>query len=105
MQQLQELPPTSSINIFNNMQEQHKQWVTDNMLIFTTSRRLTEQEHQMIFQIVSDVTNTPTKATKCGRCVTTAKQNVMYHYNIAIASDALNQNYTDLNNDKERNNN
>ena len=87
------------------MKEEHKQWVTDNMLIFTTSRKLTPQENTMLFEIVSDVTNTPTRPTGCGRCVTTAKKNVMYHYSIAIASDALNQNYTDLNYDKTRDNN
>ena len=62
------------------MKPEHKQWVKDNMLIFTTSRRLTEEEYQMIFEIVSDVTNTPTRQTKCGRCVTTAKNNIIYHY-------------------------
>jgi hypothetical protein len=62
------------------MKPEHRQWVKDNMLIFTTSRRLTDEENRMIFEIVSDVTNTPTQATKCGRCVTTAKQNIMFHY-------------------------
>ena len=62
------------------MKPEHKQWVTDNMLIFTTSRRLTPQESTMLFEIVSDVTNKPTRPTGCGRCVTTAKQNIMFHY-------------------------
>ena len=62
------------------MKEHHKQWVKDNMLLFTTSRRYTDEEYRMIFEIVSDVTNTPTRVTKCGRCVTNAKNTILYHY-------------------------
>ena len=62
------------------MKPEHRQWVKDNMLLFTTSRRYSEEEYKMIFEILSDVTNTPTRVTKCGRCVTTAKQNILFHY-------------------------
>lgn len=62
------------------MKEEHKQWVKENMLLFTTSRRYTEEEYRMIFEIVSAVTNTPTRVTKCGRCVTNAKNTILYHY-------------------------
>jgi hypothetical protein len=62
------------------MKAEHKQWVKDNMLLLTTSRRYTPEEITMIFEIVSDVTNTPTRPTKCGRCVTNAKKTILYHY-------------------------
>lgn len=62
------------------MTDQHQKWVENNMLLFTTSRRYTEEEYRMIFEIVSNVTNTPTKVTKCGRCVTNAKNTILHHY-------------------------
>jgi hypothetical protein len=62
------------------MKPEHRQYVKDNMLLFTTSRRYSPEEYKMIFEILSDVTNTPQRVTKCGRCVTTAKNQILFHY-------------------------
>ena len=56
------------------MKPEHRQYIKDNMLLYTTSRRYSPEETRMMFEILSDVTNTPTRPTKCGRCVENAKK-------------------------------
>ena len=62
------------------MTETHRQYVKDNMLLFTTSRRYQPEEIRMIFEIYNAITGQKNKPTSCGRCVQTAKQTIVHYY-------------------------
>lgn len=62
------------------MTEEHIKYVTDNMLLFTQSRSYTPEELKIMWEILADVTNTPQRATRCGRCIQTMKQQILFHY-------------------------
>ena len=62
------------------MTELHRQYVEHNKLLFTTSRRYKPEELKMIFEIYNVITGQNKKPTACGRCVTTAKQIILHHY-------------------------
>ena len=62
------------------MKPKHRQYVTDNMLLFTQSRSYSPEQLTMMFNILADVTNTPLKVTRCGRCIETTKKQILFHY-------------------------
>ena len=43
------------------MKPEHRQYVKDNMLLFTQSRSYTPEQLTKMFEILADVTNTPQK--------------------------------------------
>ena len=65
------------------MTQQDIEWVTNNMLLLTTSRRYAEGELQMIFDIYNRITGENKKTTSCGRCVETTKKRVKLEYDKA----------------------
>ena len=62
------------------MTPEHRQYVKDNMLLFTQSRSYKPEELTKMFEILADVTNTPQKVTRCGRCIETTKKQILFHY-------------------------
>jgi len=64
------------------MTQEDIQWVTDNMLLFTTSRRYAPGELEMIFAIFNRITGQNKKVTSCGRCVENTKKIILQHYEI-----------------------
>jgi hypothetical protein len=66
------------------MIQEHKDYVKDNMLLFTTSRRFNPGELEQIFKIYNAVTGEKKKVTGCARCVTSVKLMVLHHYNKSL---------------------
>jgi hypothetical protein len=62
------------------MTPETKKYVEENMLLFTQSRSYSNEELTKMFAILAEVTNTPQKVTRCGRCVETMKKQILYHY-------------------------
>jgi hypothetical protein len=62
------------------MIQEDRQWVKDNMLLLTTSRRYQPGELEMIFAIYNRITGQNKKVTGCGRCVDTTKKTVLHYY-------------------------
>lgn len=62
------------------MIQEDKQWVKDNMLLFTTSRRYAPGELEMIFAIYNRITGQNKKTTSCGRCVESTKKIILQAY-------------------------
>tara|TARA_R110000824_G_C14807405_1_gene635156 strand:- start:70 stop:267 length:198 start_codon:yes stop_codon:yes gene_type:complete len=62
------------------MTPEHRQYVTDNMNLFTQSRKYAPEELAKMFEILADVTNTPQKVTRCGRCIENTKKQILFHY-------------------------
>ena len=40
----------------------------------------TPEQLAKMFEILADVTNTPQKVTRCGRCIETTKKQILFHY-------------------------
>lgn len=66
------------------MIQEHKDYVRDNMLLFTTSRRYNPGELEKIFEIYNAVTGEKKKVTGCARCVSATKLMVLHHYNKSL---------------------
>jgi hypothetical protein len=62
------------------MTPEHQQYVKDNMLLFTQSRSYSPEELKTMWEILADVTNTPQRVTRCGRCIQTMKNQILFHY-------------------------
>lgn len=63
------------------MIQEHVDFIKNNMLLFTTSRKFNPGELEKIFQIYNTVTGENKKVTSCGRCVTNVKLRILYEYN------------------------
>lgn len=62
------------------MTQEQLDFVTNNMLLFTTSRRYAPNELQQIFNIYNSITGENKKTTSCGRCVETVKKRILFEY-------------------------
>ena len=62
------------------MNQEHFEWVKQNMLLFTTSRRYTPEQLAKIFEIYNAITGESKKTTTCGRCIETTKKRVLHEY-------------------------
>ena len=62
------------------MTPETKKYVEENMLLFTQSRSYSNEELTKMFAILAEVTNTPQKVTRCGRCVDTMNKQILYLY-------------------------
>jgi hypothetical protein len=62
------------------MTQEHIDYVKNNMLLFTTSRRYLPGELQKIFDIYNEITGENKPPTSCGRCVTTVKNTILHDY-------------------------
>ena len=62
------------------MNQEHFEFVKNNLLLFTTSRRYAPHELAMIFEIYNAITGESKKTTACGRCVETTKKRVLHEY-------------------------
>ena len=62
------------------MKEEHKEWVKENMLLLTTSRRYQPGELEKIFEIYNAITGENKKVTGCGRCIQTTKNRIIFEY-------------------------
>jgi hypothetical protein len=63
------------------MTQEHIQYVADNMLLFTTSRRYSPEELTQIYAIYNAITGERKKATSCGRCLEGVKKRIILEYN------------------------
>ena len=62
------------------MKQEHKEWVEENMLLLTTSRKYQPGELEKIFEIYNAITGENKKVTGCARCVQTTKNRIISEY-------------------------
>ena len=63
------------------MIQEHIDFIKNNGLLFTTSRKFKPGELEKIFEIYNAVTGENKKVTSCGRCLTSVKLRILYEYN------------------------
>jgi hypothetical protein len=63
------------------MRNEDIEFVRDNMLLFTTSRRLTIEEAGRVYDIYNAITGQAKKPTGCSRCVSNTLKVVLKTYN------------------------
>lgn len=66
------------------MTQEQLDFVRDNMLLFTTSRRFTPEQTTKVFGIYNSITGEQKKPTSCGRCITNTLKRILYEYNKLI---------------------
>lgn len=56
------------------------QWVTDNMVIFTSNVSTTKENVQTVYDIYNAITGENKQPNGCGRCWVSVKKRVLKHY-------------------------
>ena len=65
------------------MTQEQQQWVTENRILLTTSRRYSPAELQDIFNLYNSLTGERKKTTSCGRCIENVKKRILFEYDKA----------------------
>ena len=63
------------------MTQEQLDFVRDNMNLFTTSIRFTQEQTTTIYSIYNAITGEQKRPTSCGRCVSNTLKRILFEYN------------------------